>query len=128
MKKKKTLAKLKKEAQVVFNAYIRKRDEGHPCISCSQYKTLQAGHYYPVGSYDGLRFDEDNCHGECAGCNCFKTSHLIEYGFNLEVKLGKKRYKDLIQRANEYKKNGYKWSRSEIEEIIKKYKQKIDEL
>lgn len=24
---------------------------------------IEAGHYYNVGYYPGLRFDEDNCHG-----------------------------------------------------------------
>ena len=57
MKKKKTLPKLKKECQVVFNAFIRERDKDLPCISCGRKLGLQAGHYYPTQGYDGLRFD-----------------------------------------------------------------------
>ena len=129
MKKQKTLAKLKKDAQKVFNEYIRKRDSGLPCISCSQFKEdYDAGHYFHVGHYDGLRFDEDNCHAECVGCNRFNDSHLIGYTHNLEIKLGKKKYSALIRRAKKYKKNGYKWSRSELTELIEKYKRKIKEL
>jgi hypothetical protein len=82
-KKEKTLPKLKAEAQDIFNAYIRRRDAELPCISCGQYKHLQAGHYHAVKGYDSLRYDEDNVHGECAGCNCFDESHLIGYGRNL---------------------------------------------
>ena len=47
MAKSKTLGKLKQEAQIVFNAFIRKHDEGKSCISCNENKPLQAGHYYP---------------------------------------------------------------------------------
>ena len=127
-KKGKTLGKMKIEAQTIFNAYIRKRDEGHGCISCGQHKVLQAGHFFPVGGYDGLRFNEDNCHGECAGCNCFDEAHLIHYRDNLEGKIGHERLNLLYQDAEDYKKNGHKWSRSEIEEIVEKYKRKIKEL
>ena len=129
MAKKKTLPKLKKDLQKVFNEFIRKRDEGKPCISCNEHKsTIQAGHYWAVKIRDGLRFDEDNVHGECAGCNCFDPCHLITYTENLKARIGDKRYNDLTQRANDYKQYGYKWSRSELEEMIKEYKLKITEL
>jgi len=127
-KKSKTLPKLKKELQLVFNAFIRKRDEGKPCISCGQFNTLQAGHYFAVGGYDGLRFNEFNCNGECVGCNCFNESHLIGYGENLIEKIGLEKYDQLKQQAKDYKMNGYKFSRSELTELIKVYKQKLKEL
>jgi len=127
-KKSKTLPKLKKELQLVFNAFIRKRDEGKPCISCGQFNTLQAGHYFAVGGYDGLRFNQFNCNGECVGCNCFNESHLIGYGENLIEKIGLEKYDQLKQQAKDYKMNGYKFSRSELTELIKVYKQKLKEL
>ena len=123
-----TLPKLKKKAQEVFNAYIRERDKDQPCISCGQFKTLQAGHYYPVQGYDGLRFNEDNVHGECAGCNCFDESHLIHYGQNLSEKIGVDRLTALVKEARHYKQNGYKFSRQELLEIIELYKKKITEI
>ena len=123
--KSKTLAKLKKECQVVFNKYIRLRDEGKPCISCHAYNTLQAGHYYSVGSYQGLRFDEDNVHGECARCNCFDESHLIHYGENIVNRIGKERLEALKYKAAQYRLNGYKFTRFEVEQLIIYYKQKI---
>jgi hypothetical protein len=122
MKKPKTLPKLKQDAQKLFNAFIRRRDEGKPCISCGQYRPSQAGHYYPVKNYDGLRFDEDNVHGECSGCNCFDQSHLIGYGENLLIRIGPERFDALKQRAAEYKRNGYKFSRTELLEIIERYR------
>jgi len=127
-KKAKSLPKLKQECQIVFNAYIRKRDQGKPCISCGRIRPLQAGHYWAVKICDGLRFDEDNVHGECSGCNCFDACHLIPYTENLKAKIGDKRYNELKERASDYRKYGYRWSRSEIIELIDYYKQKIKEL
>ena len=129
MKKSKSLPQLKAQCQEFCNEYIRLRDQGKPCISCSKAeKTLQAGHYYSVQGYDGLRYDEDNVNGECAGCNCFDESHLIGYGDNLPERIGKERFEALKIRAAEYKRNGYKFSRSEILEKIEYFKNKIKEL
>ena len=122
MKKKKTLGKLIQDAQKVFNKWIRERDKGKPCISCGAFNTLQAGHYFAVGGYAGLRFDEDNVHGECARCNCWDESHLIGYGVNLEKRIGQENVLKLHHRAAEYKRNGYRFSRSEVLDIIEKYK------
>ena len=120
--KSKSLPKLKADLQKVFNAYIRARDEGKPCISCGLMKDLQAGHYYPTQGYDGLRFDEFNVHGECPGCNCWDGGHLISYGHNLIERIGEKEYYFLKLRASNYKQNGYKWSRSELMDKIAHYK------
>ena len=128
MPKTKTIAKLKQDVQKVFNMYIRLRDEGKPCISCGQTKKLQAGHFFPVSTHDGIRFDEDNCSGECSGCNCFNEGHLISYGVNLRERIGDERYTSLFARAADYKKNGYKWSRQELIELKQKYTTKIKEL
>jgi hypothetical protein len=129
MKKTKSLPKLKKDLQLIFNQYIRIRDKDQPCISCGLPKeNKQAGHYFATKGYDGLRFDEDNVHGECSGCNCFDESHLIGYGENLIERIGVDRYETLKQKASEYKRNGYKWSRSELMEKIEYYKQKLKEL
>ena len=114
--------RLKKRLQTVFNAYIRKRDSGKPCISCLQHKEeMDAGHFFPVKGYEGLRYDEDNVHGECARCNRFDDSHLIFYAENLKVRIGLRKFKGLKERAAEYKANGKKWSVPELKELIKKY-------
>lgn len=120
--KDKTLGKLKQDAQKEFNAYIRKRDEGKPCISCGQTVKLEAGHFFPVRGYDGLRFDEDNVHGECPRCNRFDDSHLIHYSMRLCERIGQERYNALLDRASDYKKYGKKWMRYEIQDLIKHYK------
>ena len=128
MKKTKTLPKLKAELQTIFNEYIRLRDAGQPCISCGMIKPLQAGHYFPVQGYDGLRYNEHNVNGECAGCNCFDQSHLIHYGRNLASKIGSEKYYQLLDDAATYKREGYKWSRSELMQMIQETKEKIKQL
>ena len=125
MKKAKTLPKLKAECQLIFNEYIRKRDKDKLCISCSLPKTLHAGHYFPIQGYDGLRFNEHNVNGECPGCNVFDESHLIHYGMNLSDRIGGENYIKLLDAASEYKKNGYKFTRSELIEKIAYYKLKL---
>jgi len=123
-----TLPKLKAKLQKLFNEFIRLRDHNQPCISCGFIKPLQAGHYYPVKGYDGLRFEEDNVHGECSGCNCFDEGHLIHYGKNLVHRIGDDRVKTLELKAQAYKMQGYKFTRGELEEKIKEYKEKIKHL
>jgi len=129
--KKKTLPKLKSELQTVFNKFIRERDSEDgwfTCIACGKtlsIKYMNAGHYYPVKGYDGIRYDELNVNGECQGCNCFDKAHLIGYGINLEEKIGKELIEELHKKALHYKQNGNKFLRYEIEEQIKLYKELI---
>ena len=135
MPKKKKLQTLLKDFEKIFNRYIRLRDRGKPCISCGEYNELQAGHFFAVSGYKALRFDEDNVHGECARCNCWDESHLINYQDNLESKIGED-LKDLKDRARQYKagtlNNEYyfngKWQRLEIEEGIEIYKEKVRQI
>lgn len=129
MAKKETVGTLIKKLQKVFNEYVRIRDKDKPCISCGNYfDTKDAGHFYATSGYSGLRFDEDNVHGECARCNRFDESHLIGYAENLKVKIGESDYQALKERAEEYKRSGVKWSRIELREKIEYYKAKINEI
>jgi hypothetical protein len=127
-RKAKTLPKLKAELQILFNSWIRLRDEGKPCISCGQFKPdMQAGHFYAVGGYDGLRFNQDNCHAECVKCNCFEESHLIGYSDNLQERIGLERFNKLKLDAKIYKAIGHKWSRSDLMDAIKYYKNELNQ-
>ena len=130
-----TLGKLKAKVQVVFNRYIRFRDSGggfFDCISCGETKStdvMNAGHYYAVKGHDGIRFNEHNVNGECAGCNCWDESHLIGYGIRLTDKIGDVAVMRLRKAADDYKKNSnFKWDRSELEGLLKHYTEKIKEV
>jgi hypothetical protein len=79
-----------KEAQTVFNAYIRARDEVEPCISCSRYHQGQyhAGHYLSVGARPELRFNPLNVHKQCAPCNNHLSGNIALFRINLIKKIG----------------------------------------
>jgi hypothetical protein len=57
------------QAQAAFNAFIRARDCGLPCISCGEFKELQAGHYRSTAAAPEIRFSEENVNGQCERCN-----------------------------------------------------------
>ncbi len=129
MAKAKTVQQLIKQLQPLFNKWIRLRDYGKPCISCGDYKDdMDAGHFFAKSGYSGLRFDEDNTHAECKRCNRFDESHLIGYSENLKERIGETDFKALKERAEDYKKNGKKWTRGELRELIEIYKNKIKDL
>ncbi|MGJ7512362.1 recombination protein NinG [Variovorax sp. GT1P44] len=72
----KPIRELVAAAQDAFNDYIRARDAALPCISCDETNPpmtsggqWDAGHYKGRGAFPELRFDEDNCHKQCKGCN-----------------------------------------------------------
>lgn len=119
--KKLSRLQLLEKAQEVFNKWIRERDQDKPCINCSKYRTLQAGHYYPVGKFGWLRFTEDNVHGECLNCNYFNSqSHAYGYRVNLEKKIGAERFKVLEQHAKQ--RQLQRWDRFTLIDIIERYK------
>ena len=123
-----TIPKLKAKLQLVFNEFIRLRDKDKPCISCGKPGYLQAGHFYSVRMYDGLRFNEDNCHGECPRCNGFYDMHLLSYAANIKDRIGGDEFIILQYLASAYKRDGYRWTRSELLEKLEYYKQKLNEL
>ena len=119
-----TIPKLTAKAQLIFNRYIRTRDSQDGffnCISCGQTKgheVMDAGHYVPVKGSSALRFDEYNVNGECKSCNGFDQFHLIGYRKNLIDKIGER----MVLRLESQHRLIKKWSRTELNEIIEKYK------
>lgn len=91
----KRLGVLRKEAQDVFNRYIRLRDASKPCICCGMPLGEQrhggafdAGHYLSRGSHPNLAFDEMNVNAQRKGCNrpggttaaAFRLGMIARYG------------------------------------------------
>lgn len=102
----------------MFNAFVRQRDEGQPCISCGSLQANQAGHYFPVKGFSIVRYDEVNVNLQCAACNLYKHGNPQEYRLGLVRKYGEDTVKELEERAI---RKVYKYSRTELEEIIQKY-------
>lgn len=130
----KSLSTLKSDLQKLFNTFIRVRDTKHSngqafflCISCGEPKGLDqmnAGHLYPVGSNEAIRFDEDNAWGQCIACNMHKHGNQLAYYKNLVTKIGQQRVDRL-----DFKRNSLsKLARHEVEYLIAEYKSKIEAL
>ena len=114
-----------KEAQAVFNAFIRERDKDEACISCGRFHQGQwhAGHYRTVGSHPELRYSELNVHKQCAPCNNHKSGNVVEYRINLLDKIGEKALV-WLEGPHEPK----KYTVDELKQIKETYKQKLKEL
>lgn len=129
--KKETVAKLrdmdglpilKKRAQAAFNAFIRARDEGMPCICCGAWPHpggTDAGHYRSVGSAPHLRFDERNVHAQSKQCNKWGAGRAVDYRIGLIAKIGLSEVEAL-----ESDQSPRHYSREELIEIAATYRAK----
>lgn len=86
-----------REAQTLFNEYIRLRDAGQPCISCDSLPSdhdlitgsrWDAGHYRSVGACPELRFEPLNVHRQCVKCNRNLSGNAVEYRIRLVHRIG----------------------------------------
>jgi glutaredoxin-related protein len=127
-----TKPKLTKAAQTAFNAYIRYRDIGKPCISCnSPIKwdgeatggACDAGHWLSVGARVNLRFNEDNCHAQCKHCNNQLSGNAANYRIGLVKRIGLERVEAL---ECDHKLNHY--TKDDLRAIEATYKAKLQHL
>lgn len=119
-----------KEAQIAFNAYIRARDKGKPCICCGNLLLLDAvgggfdcGHYRSVGSAPHLRFDERNAHGQRKQCNRYGAGRAVDYRLGLVERIGIESVME-IEADNEPR----KWTVEDLKNIRDTYRKKAREL
>jgi len=113
------------EAQATFNAWVRSRDSQEPCISCGRFHEGQwhAGHYRTRGAANHLRFNEDNCHKQCAPCNNHLSGNIVNYRPRLIAKIGLERV-EALENNNET----HKFTKEELIEIKQVYKAKLKQL
>jgi hypothetical protein len=114
------------ELQTIFNKYIRLRDKDKPCISCDRplIGKYDAGHFFSVGAYPNLRFNELNVHGCCVHCNQHKHGNIFEYSLRLPKRIGEYEYNGLIAEKDK----PLKLTLPEILELKAVYKGKIKEV
>lgn len=120
-----------KDAQIAFNAFIRERDSGKPCICCG--KPLghsgevgggyDAGHYRSTGSAPHLRFDERNCHGQTKQCNRYGAGRAVDYRIGLIGRIGADEV-EALERDQEPR----KWTIDQLREIRDTYRAKLKAL
>ena len=127
-----TKPELVKKAQIAFNAYIRARDYGKPCICCGEPiawgtdttgGVCDAGHYLSVGARVNLRFNEDNVHAQRKLCNRHKAGNAANYRIHLIDRIGLERVESLVRDYTERK-----YTREGLIEIEKQYKALAKEL
>lgn len=113
--------------KTVVHAYVRERDKGKNCISCGTpwNNFFQAGHYYPAGSFETLKFNLDNIHGQCEQCNLYNSGNFENYTLKLPNRIGKERFEELTRLASIDKQFSKVWNLDNLKEIreeIKKLK------
>lgn len=129
LEKFKTIAVLIAAAQVPFNTFIRLRDKDKGCFVCGRpFKPVpgqvqHAGHVRSRGAAGHLRFNEDNCHGECEGCNGPHGAKPHQIKAGAIARIGQERF-DALEADNE----PHKWGREELIAIKATYVAKVKEL
>jgi hypothetical protein len=114
-----------REAQTAFNAWIRARDEGLPCISCGRHHQGQwhAGHYLSTGARPELRYTESNVHRQCAPCNTHLSGNAVLYRIGLIERIGLQAV-EWLEGPHELP----KWTADDYRAIRDTYKQKLKEM
>ena len=128
-KKQTKLSTLEGYAWTEFSKFIRLRDclkttdtttHGR-CYTCGAYKEfseLDAGHYIK-STHKQIKFDERNVHAQCQKCNRFEGGQEAVYTLKMLDEYGREVIDELMS-----KKGSYKFTREELIELRKKYKQK----
>jgi len=130
---------LTRKADQAFSRYIRNRDsttylqneEGLSvpagrCITCqkiiptSGLGSGHAGHFIPRGN-KLLRYDPRNVHLQCVSCNKYNQGEQWKHGRAIERLYGEVVLRELEELDAKYKREGHKFTREELEEVIKKY-------
>jgi 5-methylcytosine-specific restriction endonuclease McrA len=126
----KSLPKLIASAQIAFNAFIRERDKDKVCFVCLRPfdqnipgRALHAGHVRSRGAAGHLRFVEDNCMGECEGCNGPHGAKPHQIKAGAIARIGADRFAEL-----ENDNAPHKWTKDEVRGIRDTYKRKLKEL
>lgn len=111
-------------AKTVFQKWVRKRDEHLPCISCGKESAKwDGGHFKKAEIYSGVIFNEMNVNKQCSHCNQWLNGNEGAYRIGLVERYGSLAVEGLEELANETRQ--YKFTKSELEEIISKYRLKL---
>ncbi len=121
----KSRAQHMKEAQTAFNAWVRERDIGLPCVSCGRHHNGQwhAGHYRTVGGNPELRFEPMNVWRQCAPCNNHKSGDIVNYRLELVKRIGAEKV-DWLEGPHEPQ----RYTIEQLQAIKAKYRAKTREL
>lgn len=139
--KPKGVAKLKKEADDLFSAYVVYRDgqlraDGwySQCITCDKWvklvykkdgtvdrRPIHWGHFQS-SRHNITRYDEENVNAQCQACNIHNQGEQYKYSLALDLKYGAGTATKLHQKAKQL----HPFKREELEAIIEETRQQLD--
>ena len=127
----KTYPQLIADCQKAFNAVVRHRDEGQPCICCGRtsektYLTgsnWDCGHFRSTGSAPHLRFNFDNAHRQLVYCNRHGAGRAVVYRLGLIARIGLPRVEAL-----EADNTPAKWTHDDLRRMTKEFRAQLKQL
>lgn len=95
------------KAQTAFNSFIRERDWGQPCISCSAPHNPHKGgrirncsHYRSRAAASQLRYNLYNCSMSCSQCNKDLSGNILGYREGLKRKFSRDKL-DMLENSHQ---------------------------
>lgn len=114
----KTKSEYEKDLEKEINQIVRLIDKGHNCISSGRSNyTVNAGHFFAVGSNPSLRFNLLNIYAQSVGDNMFKGGAPREYLEGLCKTFGEETANEISELKASYPE--IKLSIEELKETIK---------
>ncbi|CAB5224124.1 Bacteriophage lambda NinG [uncultured Caudovirales phage] len=113
----------------IFSIYIRRKDAIDniaTCVTCGKkdhWSKLQNGHWASRKHYN-TRWDETNCHVQCAGCNVFRAGEIYLYTKYLCSKYGNNFPEELYLKSHKT----VKFADIDLIELIDYYTEKVNTL
>jgi hypothetical protein len=130
VKKRPTLKSLKNKAWKLMSEWVRRKDadEGGTtrCVTCRvpiYWKEAQAGHFVG-GRTNAVLFHPDLVHVQCVACNVFRSGNYAAYTLFMLDLYGREKVEEFLALKNKV----VKYTRSDLEDLIQGYKQKLEGL
>ena len=113
----------------IFSIYIRRKNAINDiaiCVTCNKknhWSKLQNGHFMSRRHYN-TRWDEDNCHVQCAGCNVFRAGEIYLYNKYLCSKFDNNFPDRLYEKSHKI----VKFADVDLIDMIEYYTNKVNDL
>lgn len=112
------LVQFKKKLWKKFADWLKSK-KGTTCFTCGKTGLSgvdrQAGHLFPKGQYNALRWDPLNIEIQCSKCNIWNHGAYTEFINNYIATYGREQYEALYAKRNEFK----QWKLEDLKDIEK---------
>jgi len=120
------------QTRVIVNTYIRERDKGKMCISCTSILTdstmYDAGHIFSVKQHNAIRFDFDIIYGQCRRCNRQEEGNYDVARAQVRWIVGEDSWRVIEEKAHVALRVPYTWTRHELKAIRDEARRLLREL